>query len=89
MTDPALDDPAKTNGPKGNGAGVVNRESKFGLAVTVGLTGVLLAIADALGSIDVTPLPDWIEGTATTLIAAVAGLLTARATRNRSQPFRR
>jgi len=84
-------DPAKTNGPEGDGSGVINRESKFGQATTVAVTGILFAIADALGSIDVSPLPDWLEATATTALAAVAGLLVARATKNRktaSQPFR-
>lgn len=86
-----VSDPAQTNGPNGDGSGVINRESKWGQATTVAVTGILLAVADALGSIDVSPLPDWIEGTVATALAAVAGLLVARATKNRrtaSQPFR-
>jgi hypothetical protein len=31
----------------------------------------------------VSPLPDWLEGTATTALAAIAGLLVAKATKNR------
>ncbi|HET9232923.1 MAG TPA: hypothetical protein VFP10_02140 [Candidatus Eisenbacteria bacterium] len=86
-----MTDPAKTNGPNGDGSGVINRESKFGQATTVLVSGVLFAVADALGSIDVSALPDWIESTVATAIAAVVGLLVAKATKNRrttSQPFR-
>lgn len=78
MTNPAL-----TNGPNRDGSQSLAKESKVGQLVTLVVAGALFALADGLGSIDVSPLPDWLEATAATALAALAGLAAAWAKRNR------
>ena len=78
-----MSDPALTNGPYHDGSQSLAKESKVGQLVTVIVAGALFALADGLGSIDVSPLPDWLETTATTALAALAGLAAAWAKRNR------
>lgn len=78
-----MSDPAETNGPRGDGSQSLARESKFGQAATVLVSAVVLALADAAGRLDVSPLPDWLEQAAVVAIGAVVGLMTAWATKNR------
>jgi membrane protease YdiL (CAAX protease family) len=78
MTNP---DP-KTAGPNNDGSQSLARESKFGVLGAAVASAALFAVADWLGKLDVTPLPDWMENTAAAALAAVAGLAIAWATRN-------
>lgn len=66
-----------------NGKNSFTRESKFGLWVTMAVGAGLSILADMLGSLDVSPLPDWLEGTAGFAIAAGVGAIVAYRTKNR------
>lgn len=74
---------AATAGPVGDGSQSLARESRFGQLTTVLASVAALALGDWLGSVDVTPLPDWMEQSAVVALASLAGLLVAWGTANR------
>lgn len=78
-----MKDPAETNGPRGDGSQTLARESRFGQLTTVAVSVAALALGDWLGSVDVTPLPDWMEQSVVVALAACAGLIVAWGTKNR------
>jgi cobalamin synthase len=64
---------------KPNGSGSILKDSKIG-AIGAGLvTAVCLYIAQAVGTLDVTPLPDLLEPAATGLIATVSAWFLTKA----------
>jgi hypothetical protein len=75
-----------TAGPNGDGSKSLARESKFGQFAN----GVIVVAAGyaalALGDIDFTPLPDYLEPILVAGVGTLAGLLTAWATKNRRTP---
>lgn len=58
-------------------------ESKWGHAVSLMTTAVALAVADALGALDLSGLPVWANATVAALVGTAIGVLTSWAKRNR------
>lgn len=73
----------QTAGPNGDGSKSLARESWVGQFVNGAAVVLVLSLATALGQIDFTPLPDYIEGIAVAAASTAAGLLAAWATKNR------
>lgn len=68
---------------KANGSGILFRDSKLGNLANGAVAVVLLYLADWLGELDVTPLPDALEPLALAGIATAVGLLTSKVARRR------
>lgn len=66
-----------------DGSGSLAKESKWGIGLTVVLSAAVFALADYVGALDVSPLPDWVENTVAVALAAGAGLAKAWATKNK------
>lgn len=66
-------------GGKANGSGSILKDSKIGAAVGGLFVVVLLYVADALGQVDVTPLPDFLEPLAAGGLTTAVTWLTAKA----------
>lgn len=73
----------ETAGPRHDGSRSLARESKLGNLAQGALVALALYGADALGALDVTPLPDAVEPLALAAVGVAAGLLTSWAARNR------
>lgn len=73
-----------TAGPNNDGSKSLAPESKAGLAVAF-LTGLAaLAVLGFLDQkVDVSSFPGWLQGAATYAVAAITGLATAYAKKNR------
>lgn len=68
-----------TSGGATKGKGSILKDSKIG-AIAAGLiTAVALYLGDAVGTIDVTPLPDILEPAATGIIATVSAWFVTKA----------
>jgi hypothetical protein len=68
---------------KANGSGILFRDSKLGNLANGAVAALALYLADWLGELDVTPLPDAIEPLALAGIATAVGLLTSKVARRR------
>jgi hypothetical protein len=79
----------RTAGPNGDGSQSLARESKFGQFANGAVVVLVTYAALALGEVDFTPLPDYLEPIVVATAGTVAGLLTAWATRNRKLPAAR
>ena len=79
----------ETAGPNGDGSQSLARESKFGQFVNGAAVIGAGYLALALGDIDFTPLPDYLEPVIIAAVGTLAGILTAWATRNRTTTARR
>jgi hypothetical protein len=82
MIDEPVTNPAETAGPNLDGSKSLARESKFGAVTTALVSALLFAVADWMGELDVSPLPDWMENSATAALAVISGLIVAYLTRN-------
>lgn len=65
--------------PAASGKGSILKDSKIGAAVGGLFSTVLLYVADALGELDVTPLPDFLEPAAAGALITAVVWLTAKA----------
>lgn len=65
------------SGPKGKGS--ILKDSKIGAVASGLIVAVALYIGDALGTIDVTPLPDILEPAATGLLASISAWFITKA----------
>lgn len=72
-----------TNGPNGDGSKSLTRESWIGQFVHGAAVVLALSIASGIGSIDFTPLPDYLEPIGVGAASTLVGLITAWASRNR------
>lgn len=70
--------PARTDGK-----GVLFRDSKLGNLANGAVVVVALYLADWLGNLDVTPLPDALEPLALAGIATAVGLITSKVAKRR------
>lgn len=66
---------------KANGAGILFRDSKLGNLANGAAAALALYVADWLGHVDVTPLPDALEPLALAAIATGVGLLVSKFSR--------
>lgn len=71
--------------PRGgsDGAGTLFRDSKLGNLANGGVTVVALYLAEWLGELDVTPLPDVLEPLALGAIATAVGFLVSKVAKRR------
>lgn len=69
------------------GKGKLFRDSKFGNLANGAAVVVVLYLADAITTVDVTPLPDAVEPLALAAISTAVGLLTSWATARRKRPY--
>lgn len=76
-------DPAKTAGPRQDGANSLAKESKAGLLVAFLLTAVVDGLINGLTSLDTSAWSGWWSTIAAAAVATVLGLLTAYKKRNR------
>jgi hypothetical protein len=72
-------------GPNGDGSQSLSRESKIGNLVNGLLVAGALYLADWLGDLDFTPLPDQLEPIIIAAAGVGIGLLTSWATQNRKR----
>lgn len=72
-------------GPNGDGSQSLARESKIGNFVNGLLVAAALYVADWLGEVDFTPLPDQVEPILIAAAGVGIGLLTSWATKNRKR----
>jgi hypothetical protein len=63
----------------GHGKGSILKDSKIGSVVTGAVVVVLLYAADALGQVDISPLPDFLEPLAGGAITTAVAWLTIKA----------
>jgi uncharacterized membrane protein HdeD (DUF308 family) len=76
-------DPAQTSGPRADGSGILNRESKFGLAVAFVTYAGADAVITALTHLNTDTWNGWWARIAQAAVATAIGLLTAWRTKNR------
>ncbi len=65
-------------GTRADGAGTLFKDSKLGNLANGAVVMVALYLADWLGELDITPLPDVLEPLAAAGIATVVGLLVSK-----------
>lgn len=78
-----MTNPAYSNGPAGDGARSLAKESKVGQLTTFGLTVAATAVLGYLDQLDLTTLPGWLSGAAVFAVSTAAGTLAAYVKRNR------
>lgn len=69
--------------PQTNGKGILFRDSKLGNLANGAVTALALYLADWLGELDVTPLPDALEPLALAGIATAVGFLVSKVSKRR------
>lgn len=76
--------PAETAGPNGDGSKSLARESKVGGLVFLVAGTVMTWIAQSVGEVDWTPLPDWLEAIVVPAVTTAIALGVAYFTPNRA-----